>query len=529
VPAPAAGAPARGTLDRPLALAAVAVFLLVVPAGMMGLLEPHETRIAEAAREMLTGGGWMVPRLNGLVDLRTPPLTAWLTAAGVGALGADAWGARVIAMVASVALLVLTGRAAQRLDAAPPEAPPLAGWLLLGSLATATLGRMLSADLFLAVAVTGWWILAPSPWAFVMLALGALAKGPSVVLFTVLPVLVVAAARRDRAVLARLGPPWGWVAAAALTLPWYATVAQRVPGALAALAGPPAWFGGATGTARPVFGSALGVVLAAALPWTPALLAGCAHTLRGRERAEAGLLLAWVSVPVLVLSLSGERSPLALLPALPAAAMLAAIGLERGGNAVRHATGILLLVMAGAAWIAMGHLFGRLVGIEPPEAFRIPAGVWLGIAALGLAAFRVTAGPPARTALLVAVGCTAAIVGLARFDRAIGSPRAVIAVLGENRGGAEPVVMFGRVFAGLPFHLGATVRTLGVPAPPAADPATLARVAIAPEDLAPMADAHGRVWLVGPRDSLERLVPSQGLRWTRIALWKDVAVGYAVR
>ncbi len=524
--------PARGVLDRLVVLAAVALFLLAVPAGLMGLLEPTETRYAQIAREMRASGDWMAPRLDGLLHLHKPPLAYWAAGAGMQVFGANAWGARVPVALASVLTLLFTASAARRRFGALLQSTTLPAWLLLGCVLFATVGRTLASDPFLAAAVTGWWALAPSPWALALLGVGFLAKGPVVLLPTLLPVLLAAPWRRERAPLALLGPAWGWLLAAAIALPWFVAMAVRTPGLLPYWLGNQLWERYAT-TVHQRGGPPwyfLGVLIAGALPWTPALIAGLVHVWRERARLEARLLLLWLLAPLAVFSCSGSKLPAYLLPCMPAAALLAAIGFERGGRAVRHATGLLLLVLAAAGWIAARHLLGKLIGIDPPEAFHIPGGLWLALAALALAAFRVTDGPLARTALLVAVGFAAAIVALARYDRALGSPRAVVEVLRENRRAGEPVVEFAHFDAGLPFYLGERVRLLEVPRDEHFDDAAaVARTVVTRDSLAPLADAHGRVWLMGPAASTASMVTGRGLRWTAVATWKREVVGFAAR
>lgn len=65
--------------------ALVLLMALLLPALFLGLdhrpvYKIQEVRIAEAAREMLVSGDWVVPRFNGELRLQKPPLPYWLTA-----------------------------------------------------------------------------------------------------------------------------------------------------------------------------------------------------------------------------------------------------------------------------------------------------------------------------------------------------------------------------------------------------------------------------------------------------------------
>jgi 4-amino-4-deoxy-L-arabinose transferase len=527
-----AGEAFTAALDRPATLLAVFAFLLLLPAGAFGLFEPTETRYAEIAREMRASGDWITPRLDGIVHLHKPPLAYWAAAGGMALLGENAWGARLPVALASLATLLFTVRLARRRFGALIASPALAGWLLGSSVLFLAIGRTLASDPFLAAAVAGFWALAPSPWALALLGLGFLAKGPVVFVTTVLPVLLAAAWGRERRTLALLGPARGWLAFAVVALPWYLVVLARTPGLLGYFLGNQLWERFATtehGRGGPPWYFA-GVMLAGALPWTVALGPGAVQSWRQRASAEARLLIAWLAVPLVVFSLSGSKLPAYLLPCFPAVALLAALGLERGGRGVRQATGLVLLLLAAAAWIGARHGLGRVVGVEPPEAFVIPPGVWLALAAWAFAAFRIVDGPPARAALLVALGLTAAWVGLARHDRALGSPRALVALLREHRAAGEPVVEFARFNAGLPFHLRERVRLLEVPRETRFDdPRTVAAVFVSRDSLAALADRHGRVWLAGPEGPTRTLADTLGLAWTRLARWKDTAIGFVTR
>ena len=51
------------------------------------LFNPDEGRYAEIPREMLSGGDWVIPHLNGLAYLEKPPLQYWATALSLRVFG----------------------------------------------------------------------------------------------------------------------------------------------------------------------------------------------------------------------------------------------------------------------------------------------------------------------------------------------------------------------------------------------------------------------------------------------------------
>jgi len=77
-------------IDRPLALLTAFAALLLL--GLLWTSPVHRTqeaRVLVTAREMEDSGwhGWMIPKTNGHVRLRQPPLAYWATAASYKVLG----------------------------------------------------------------------------------------------------------------------------------------------------------------------------------------------------------------------------------------------------------------------------------------------------------------------------------------------------------------------------------------------------------------------------------------------------------
>lgn len=72
-----------------------------------GPLESSEARYAEIGREMLVSGDWLHPRLLGIQHFHKPPLTYWLTAAGLAVAGPTAAGVRLLPALAVLLQVVL--------------------------------------------------------------------------------------------------------------------------------------------------------------------------------------------------------------------------------------------------------------------------------------------------------------------------------------------------------------------------------------------------------------------------------------
>ena len=75
-----------------IALAGVIWFMLL---GYRDLIDPDEGRYAEIAREMLSSGDWVTPRLNGFKYFEKPPLQYWGSAISMILFGETNTAARI--------------------------------------------------------------------------------------------------------------------------------------------------------------------------------------------------------------------------------------------------------------------------------------------------------------------------------------------------------------------------------------------------------------------------------------------------
>jgi len=189
---------------KPALLLAALTFLLALPqAALLPLLDRDEPRFAEASREMLQSGNFVVPTFNQAPRYAKPPLIYWCQAASFLVFGENAFAARLPSLlaVAGTALLLLAwGRAL-----GSHAAGLIAALAYALCLQTMQQGRVATADALLIFFMTltgfaGWRMLdlvrtGSGSWNLwgALLALGFgggfLAKGPEALL-PIMPILV---------------------------------------------------------------------------------------------------------------------------------------------------------------------------------------------------------------------------------------------------------------------------------------------------------------------------------------------------
>ena len=167
----------------------LSLLLLLSGNWILPLTDRDETRFAEASREMLERGDFVVPWFNGAWRFDKPILIYWCQATSYTFLGVNDFAARLPSAVfttATALLLVRWGR--KRMDI---RTSFLAGAIFVTALHVAIIGRVATADMALVFFTTlaawsGWEFTRPENPArktwwlifYVTLALGFLAKGP---------------------------------------------------------------------------------------------------------------------------------------------------------------------------------------------------------------------------------------------------------------------------------------------------------------------------------------------------------------
>ncbi len=71
------------------------------------LFNPDEGRYAEIPREMLSGGDWVIPHLNGVAYVEKPPLQYWATALSLRLFGQNEFAARFYTALCALGTVIV--------------------------------------------------------------------------------------------------------------------------------------------------------------------------------------------------------------------------------------------------------------------------------------------------------------------------------------------------------------------------------------------------------------------------------------
>jgi len=300
------------------------------------LFNPDEGRYAEIPREMLQGGDWVIPHLNGLDYIEKPPLQYWATAATYRMLGVSEFSARLYTALTALATVALIGFLAARLWGSG------AGWraaaVLAGMFMFVVLGQLMTLDMSLTFWMTAslaGFLLAQQAqsgerrwmlFAWLAAALGVLTKGLVAAAIPAAVLVIYSLWMRDYSPWRKLHLKLGLPLFLGLTVPWHWLAAQRLNDFLqfflirehfARFLTPiaerqePWWFFG-------------WVFLAGTVPWTVPALRVLVSGWRGTKGQFSPALFLWIWVVFICVFFSISDSKLMpyILPAMPALALL---------------------------------------------------------------------------------------------------------------------------------------------------------------------------------------------------------------
>jgi 4-amino-4-deoxy-L-arabinose transferase-like glycosyltransferase len=382
------------------ALATLLALLWLATLSARPLFNTDEGRYAEIPREMLSGGDWVIPHLNGLAYIEKPPLQYWATALSYRLLGPSAFAARLYCALTALATIVLVWLAARRLWSA--EAGWRAAAVLSGMLMFVVLGQLLTLDMSLTFWMTlslAAFLLAqaaaqPRRWMLVAWAAagcGVLTKGLVAAAIPVAVLILYSGYSRDFAPWRRLHVTWGLPLFLVITVPWHWLAAHRLPDFLdfffvhehlARYLTPSAdrqeswWFFG-------------GVFLMGSFPWTlPALrVVGGGWRRRAAPNLFDPALFLWIWIVFIgvFFSLSDSKLMPYILPVIPALALLiAALPAERLKRDFLFTAMMTVAAGVGLGWASLQ--WPTVVASSDRSAYFLPLAKPLGQIALLLTA-----------------------------------------------------------------------------------------------------------------------------------------------
>lgn len=384
--------------------------------GAPTLWDIDEGNNAEAAREMLEAGNWVVPTFDYHLRTDKPALLYWLQMIAYRIFGVGEFAARLPSALAALATILVTYELGRRLFG--KLAGLLAGLVFVSSLAVCVSAHFANPDALLNLcstsALTLVWIShvrkrgqapaesaclnAPvslgrsqSPFSHggrgwfipfgVVTGLGMLAKGPVALALPTAVIGVYLLWSRQLRVLLDRRLAWGVVAFVVVALPWYGWVGAETKGEFLQE------FFGKHNVSRfsatmenhrgPFYYYPL-VLLVGLAPWSVFLVPSVWYAIRetrrkGEEEARRPgehlrlrFLWAWVGVYVIFFSFSSTKLPNYILPAYAALAILTARFLDRWRRGE----------IAPPAWIMQTGLVGlALIGIGMAAGLLAAGGV----------------------------------------------------------------------------------------------------------------------------------------------------------
>jgi 4-amino-4-deoxy-L-arabinose transferase-like glycosyltransferase len=376
------------------------VLLLAVTAGLClpnlggpSLWDIDEGNNAEAAREMLESGNWVVPTFNGQLRVDKPALLYWLQLGAYQVFGVNEFAARLPSAVAAMATVLLAYELGRRMFGSAATGL-LGGLILASSVAFCASARFANPDallnLFSVLSLLLFWLgyvrggrlsfVPPS----VSMGLAVLAKGPVGIILplTVIGLFLLWTRQLRRLFDARMAA--GTLAFLLVVLPWYTWVGVETRAAF--LRG--FFFNHNLGRylnpmeshTGPIYYYAV-VLLLGFLPWSAFLgLSAWYSVCRSpSDNTEVGspypcrFLWCWIAVYFVFFTPAGTKLPNYILPLYAPVALLTAHFLDRWRRGiVRPPNWVVAISLACLALLGVGMSLGVLAASGAVTVPRVP-------------------------------------------------------------------------------------------------------------------------------------------------------------
>jgi len=202
------------------------------------ILDMNEGLYAQVAQEMITGGHWIIPHLNGVPYLEKPPLFYWLLALSYKAFGVNAFAARLVPSLAFALTALMMLVVGKKISAI--RTGFIASFILLSSLIFIMIGRTVFFDMLLTYFVAGslfsfyFWIQekdnAQLYLGYIFLALAVLTKGflPLILIAGIIFIYFILM-QSERSVYKEIVNKKALIIFLAIALPWHILAMLALP------------------------------------------------------------------------------------------------------------------------------------------------------------------------------------------------------------------------------------------------------------------------------------------------------------
>lgn len=222
-----------------IVLVALSSFLFFYRLGHLSLWDPDEPRYAEAAKQMVKTGDWLVPRFNGQERFDKPVLFYWLIAFAYKIFGVSEFAARFWPALFGVGGIIMVYLLGKKMFS--PLAGFLAGLVLATNIQYMAVSRLAITDMtltfFLELAFFAFWFGYQTQNKlkrnllylifYISVALAALTKGPVAVIFAGFIILLFLIVTKDLKVLKEMQIFWGVIIFVIVAFPWYILIIQK--------------------------------------------------------------------------------------------------------------------------------------------------------------------------------------------------------------------------------------------------------------------------------------------------------------
>jgi len=341
-------------------LSCVALFGLILffwGLGNSGLIDETPAKFASAARSMSSTGNWLTPVSNGIPRFDKPPLIYWLMGLMYSIPGQSSWdplgslSARFPSAVSSLLLMIVLGDTLLRWPQNNTFAPRRTAVITALSFALSPFvmiwSRIAVSDALLCgtlgVGMLFQWRCYVNPlrnswvYAWMILALGVLAKGPVAVVLMLFTLLLFGIFQRDIGRLVKvLKPGYGLLITLLISLPWF-LFEYLIEGKIFLQS----FFGyhnfqrftTVVNSHQENIYFYLLMLVIASIPFSPLLILGLFNGaiqiknnfIKAKNKPSQSLLffsIAWLLTVFLFFTISGTKLPSYWLPATPAAAII---------------------------------------------------------------------------------------------------------------------------------------------------------------------------------------------------------------